>query len=190
MPPKNRFTQEEIVHAALTIVRTQGMQAMTARAVGEALHASSKVIFSAFESMDALRDAVMAEAYRYYQQYLQEDLAASLYPPYKASGMSYIRFAREEKELFRLLFMRDRSQEPREEDPQLIQPILSMIRQATGLSEEDARLFHLEMWLAVHGIATMLATSYLPWDTAFVSEVLTDVYQGLRHRFCGEGSIR
>ena len=37
--------------------------------------------------------------------------AATNYPPYKAMGMGYIRFAAEERELFRLLFMRDRSGE-------------------------------------------------------------------------------
>ena len=33
-------------------------------------------------------------------------------------------------------------------------------------------------------IATALATGYLPWDEAQVSRMLSDVYFGLRHRFC------
>ncbi len=51
------------------------------------------------------------------------------------------------------------------------------------LSEDEAYLFHLESWLFVHGIAAMLATSYLNWDTDFISRALTDAYQGLKHRF-------
>ena len=38
-------------------------------------------------------------------------MSAGQYPPYKASGMAYIRFAREQRELFKLLFMRDRTNE-------------------------------------------------------------------------------
>lgn len=50
-------------------------------------------------------------------------------------------------------------------------------------SEDEAYLFHLEMWLYVHGIATMIATSYLDWDDEFISRVLTDAYMGLKYRY-------
>jgi hypothetical protein len=39
------------------------------------------------------------------------------------------------------------------------------------------------MWLFVHGIATMQATSYENWDTELISRALTDSYMGLKHRF-------
>lgn len=54
-----------------------------------------------------------------------------------------------------------------------------------GLSEDEAFLFHLEMWIFVHGIATMTATSYLNWDIEFISMTLTDAYEGLKHRYTG-----
>ena len=41
----------------------------------------------------------------------------------------------------------------------------------------------MEMWIYVHGIATMIATAYLEWDLDFISAALTDAYQGLRLRF-------
>ena len=44
-------------------------------------------------------------------------------------------------------------------------------------------MLHLETWLYVHGIATMIATNYLEWDSEFVSNALTDCYTGLLHRF-------
>ena len=63
-----------------------------------------------------------------YQNYLKEDMASGKYPPYKASGMAYIRFAKEEKELFRLLFMRDRSHESIE-DKEENKPLIELIQQ-------------------------------------------------------------
>ena len=110
-------------------------------------------------------------------------MAEGKYPPYKASGMAYIRFAKEEKELFKLLFMRDRSGERVGENKEEIRPLLKLIRQNLGLSEEDAYFFHLEMWIYVHGIATMLATSYLELDEEFISRVITDGYEGMKARY-------
>ena len=40
MPPKPRFTREEIVAAALDIVSRKGIEALTARELGEALGSS------------------------------------------------------------------------------------------------------------------------------------------------------
>ena len=60
---------------------------------------------------------------------------------------------------------------------------LDLIQRAAGLSRESARLFHLEMWIYVHGIASMAATSFLDWDTELISASLTDVYMGVLARF-------
>ena len=70
-----------------------------------------KPIFGLFENMRQVRAAVIERADGIYQQRLREDMQKGEYPPYKAGGMSYIRFAVEESELFKLLFMRDRTGE-------------------------------------------------------------------------------
>ena len=104
--------------------------------------------------MDELRAAVKEKANILDQNYLATDMSAGKYPPYKASGMAYIRFAREEKELFKLLFMCDRSHETVRDDRESIRPIIDIIKKNLGLDEERAFLFHMEMWIFVHGIAT------------------------------------
>lgn len=111
MPRQFLFTKEQIAAAALQLVREQGAKALTARALGQRLGCSSKPIFSLFENMAQVQQAVLTAANGVYQQALKQSMAAGKYPPYKASGMAYIQFAREEKELFKLLFMRDRSGE-------------------------------------------------------------------------------
>ena len=108
------------------------------------------------------------------------------YKPYKASGMAYIAFARREKELIKLLFMRDRTEERIDAKDDSIDDIIAIISRNTGLSAEDARLFHLEMWIFVHGIATMIVTNYLDWEEEHISRALTDAYEGLKTRWCGE----
>ena len=185
MPPKFKFTRDEIVRAALDLTRRAGPDGLTARALGSALGSSVKPIFGLFKNMEEVQDAVLSAAQDLYQSYLAQDMAAGKYPPYKASGMGYIRFAREEKEIFKLLFMCDREGRPPEPGREM-DVIIPLIMKNTGLTREKAELFHLEMWIFVHGVASMIATSYLDWEMETVSEVLTDAYMGLKARFCGE----
>lgn len=183
MPPKIRITKQEIVDTALNLVRKDGEQAINARSIAGALGCSTQPVFSNFATMEALRKAVKEAANVLYQSYLRTDMASGRFPPYKASGMAYIRFAREERELFKLLFMCDRSGEEVEEDPESLRPILEIIQKNLGLQEKEAFLFHMEMWIYVHGIATMIATSYLNWDEDMVSKMLTDAYTGMKYRY-------
>lgn len=187
MPPKLKFTREQVVAAALEIVRTGGMAALTARSLAAALGSSAKPVFGLFENMQQVQDEVIRAANAEYQKFLYTEMMRSAYQPYKASGMAYIAFARQSPELFKLLFMRDRTaMEQTQSEDESIDDIVSLISRNTGLSRENARLFHLEMWIFVHGIATMIVTGYLDWDEEYVSGALTDAYEGLRHRWCGE----
>lgn len=183
MPPKSLFTRDEVTNAALDIVREYSMTGLTARSLAAKLGCSVKPIFGIFQNMEEVGQEVMTAAGVLYHQYLEGNMSEGKFPPYKASGMAYIRFAKEEKELFKLLFMRDRSNEKIEEQREEIEPLLALIRKNTGLNEEEAYMFHIEMWIYVHGIATMAATSYLDWDTEMISRVLTDAYMGLAYRY-------
>lgn len=100
MPPACRFTREQIVAAALAITRERGFDAVTARAIADTLHSSSKVIFSAFSGMDELLAATIAAADAQYRAYSADFVRNSADPPYKAVGTAYIRFARNEPNLF------------------------------------------------------------------------------------------
>ena len=183
MPPKVKFTREQIITAALNVTRKNGIVGLTARGLAAELGSSAKPIFGLFQNMEEVQKEVIVAANTLYQSYISRGMTEGKYPPYKASGMAYIRFAKEERELFRLLFMRDRSNEKIEENKEEIKPLMQLIQQNLGISEDDAYLFHLEMWLYVHGIATMIATSYLDWDDEFISRVITDAYMGLKYRY-------
>lgn len=184
MPPKVKFTREEIIDAALSITREKGLSAVTARELGARLGSSPKPIFGLFRNMEEVQQETMKAADAVYQRYLREDMARGKYPPYKASGMAYIRFAKEQRELFKLLFMRDRSQETMEHSSEEFEPLITLIQKNTGLSRDSAVMLHLEMWFYVHGIATMIATAYSDWDEELISRALTDGYLGIlgRHR--------
>ncbi len=183
MPPKVKVTKEEIVSAAVDVVREHGAQALNARIVAATLECSTQPVFSNFQTMDELRLAVVEKADALCQKYMQREEESGEFPAYKANGMAYIRFAKEEKELFKLLYMRDRSKEYIPSDSEHIAKMESFVHENTGLSGLDAKLFHLEMWAYVHGIAAMFATGFLNLDWDLVSKMITDMYQGLRKQY-------
>lgn len=185
MPPKFKFSREQIIDNAVNVVRKNGVSGLTARALAAELGSSAKPIFGLFQNMEEVQNEVINSANALYQSRIQKAMKENKYPPYKASGIAYIQFAQEEKELFKLLFMRDRTGEKMEENREELRPILTIIMNNLGISEDDAFLFHMEAWIYAHGIATMIATSYLDWDMEFISKALTDAYQGLIYRYKG-----
>jgi AcrR family transcriptional regulator len=180
MAPKVKITKEEILSAAVELVRTGGEQSLNARNIASALHCSTQPIFSNFATMEELRYAVLVQADALYRDYIQREMESGKYPAYKASGMAYIRFAKEEKELFKLLYMRNRDGEAFSVGAEVDSEMEALVQTQTGLSETEAKLFHLEVWAYVHGIATMFATGFLNLEWELVSKMLTDCYQGLR----------
>ena len=187
MPPKGRVTKEEIVDAAVAVVRKLGVEALGARTVAIALACSTQPVFSNFATMDELRLAVVAKAEELCGEYIRREVESGAYPAYKASGMAYIRFAKEEKELFKLLYMRDRRSETPPESDTLGERMTAVVRGNTGLTDEAAKLFHLVMWAFVQGFATMLVTGFVDLDWELISRMLTDAYQGLRKQYEVEG---
>ena len=181
MPPKVKTTKSDIIKTAISLVRKSGREAVNARAIAAALKCSTQPIFSNFSSMEELEEATVAAAYNVYLNFLRREAESGEYPKYKSFGMAYIRFAKEEKELFKLLFMCDRGGRELIPTPDFNDSV-ELIMNSNSISRERAELMHLEMWAAVHGIATMLATSFLSLEWELISNMLTDVYQGIRVR--------
>ena len=179
MPPKVKITKDEIVTATLELLRREGESAMNARSIAAHLGCSTQPVFSNFASMEELQHAVLAASYQYYHNFLIQEVQGGNYPPYKAYGMAYIRFAREEKMLFHVLFMCDRKGQALIPSSDFSEAT-DMIMQANHVTREQAELWHMEMWSCVHGISTMLATSFLELDDDLISRMLSDIYQGLR----------
>ena len=190
MPPKVRVTKEKILETALALVRKSGADALNARELARCLACSTQPIFSNFESMVQLKLAVVEEAYRMYWQLVQQVTEEGGYPAYKSSGMAYIRFAQQERELFKLLYMRDRSGERDIKDAETDKLIQHQLQTALGMSEETAKRFHLEMWAVVHGFATMAATGFMHLDEQLISSCITDIYQGLCTRIQPEREMK
>ncbi len=192
MPPKFKFSREQIVAVALYLVRKGGLAAVTARAIGEELCSSPKVIFSLFRDMGELRNEVISEAKAVYKSYVEEGLKQT--PPFKGVGMSYIKFASEEPQLFRLLFMSENGSVPRLEDVLNIiensyEAIIGSIETSYGFSRETAAELYRHLWIYSHGIAALTATKVCIFTADEISRMLTEVFKGIMIEYKSEGKI-
>lgn len=179
MPPAKKILKEKIVEAALEIVREDGLEGINARTLAKKLGCSVQPVFSNFSTMQDVKDAVLDAALARYRQYIEEGCRmAGL--PYKGIGMAYIRFAKEEPQLFRLLFMNRCDaglQEYLKGDPLTNQYVAHYGGEATGLAGKDMDAFHRNMFIYTHGIATLIATQTCSFTREQVSDMLTDMFR-------------
>ncbi len=183
MAPKNKFTREEMVAAALRVVRARGIDALTAKTIADELGTSTRPIFTGFGSMDDVRQAVYGAAVRVYDSYTSAGLKEKI--PFLGVGKSYIRFAREEPELYRMLFL-TRGQEYSAMNSmrhlqQLVRPTLMDIYHITAA---EADLYFRDMWLVVHSLSTLIVTGDCGYSDQEIGRILTgfslSIYKSIR----------
>lgn len=182
MPPKAKFSREEIVEAALNLVREEGFQALTARALGARLGSSARPIFTVFQSMEEVQQAVIRTAKALYAEYVSRGLAEDM--PFKGVGTQYILFAVKEPKLFQLLFMSERTDVP---DLSTVLPriddnyekILLSVRESYGISAASAERLYQHLWIYTHGIASLCATGMCRFTGEEISGLMTEIFVGL-----------
>lgn len=182
MPPKAKFTEEEIIEAALGIVRTDGIDCLTARTLGAKLGSSARPIFTVFTSMEEVQQAVVEAAKGLYLEYVERGLAEE--PAFKGVGTQYIRFAMEEPKLFHLLFMKEQEKIP---DLAGVLPaiddsyerILASVQGGYGMDREPAQRLYQHLWIYTHGIATLCATGMCRFTGQQIGEMMTEVFVSL-----------
>lgn len=160
MPPSVRFSREAVLNAAYQLIRREGPGALNARAVAKELGGSTQPIFRLFSGMDELQKAVIELALNEWKSKLLVRMQGSAFP-YLTIGMSYLLFAKDEPELFKLLFMRDRVSDGSCTDFNIDFGI-PMIEDMVKVDVNTARKLYEHNWLFCHGLAVAIATKYIP----------------------------
>ena len=154
MPPKAKFTKDEIIEAAVGIVREEGFSALTARVLGARLGSSARPVFTVFQGMEEVQQAVIRRAKEIYGEYVEEGLSDDI--PFRGVGTQYILFSIREPKLFQLLFMKEQKKMPELSGVlPLIDDnygkILLSIEQSYGLKGPSAERLYRHMWIYSHG---------------------------------------
>lgn len=186
MPPKAKFTKEEVITAALSILREQGRSALTARALGAKLGSSARPVFTLFSGMDEILHETEKAARRVYDKYVQAGLKEEI--PFKGVGLSYVRFAQEEPKLFQYLFLSERKGTTASILPEIddnYEAILSSVTDSYGMDAESAKQIYLHLWIFTHGIASLIASRACAFSGEEINAMLTEVFVGLMMKLKG-----
>jgi AcrR family transcriptional regulator len=162
MPSKKTITREAIINAALKILRAKGSGGLSARAIAKELNTSTMPIYSNVTSMRNLQkhldDKILSIANDYTRKSSTGDIFIDI-------AWGYIRFAREEKELFKLLFIDKRAKlisNYKKGKDTVTANFLSQLAKEPEFSDlsetEIAHIFSI-MEIFNHGIASFIATN-------------------------------
>ena len=182
MPPKPKYTKEEIVAAAYEITRQKGIDAVVAREVGKCLNTSSSPIFTIWSSMEELREEVRSLAKEKYREYMADIFDYS--PSFKEFGMRCVSFAAEEPNLFRMLFLtKGKEHSPyarfKQEFEGIFIPLVEEIMSQFELSKSDAENLLNEMIIFANGISAYVITDKSSFSKEAVSRHLSRVCIGI-----------
>lgn len=172
MPAKKQVPKENILGAALKLLREQGYDAVNLKQLAKALGCSTQPVYLSFSGMEELRGELIPLAVAEFERYMKagsDDGIVCLY------GMRYIAFAKEEPHLFRFLFMRPNAfAEIKQALLPMIERSIEKLMAAYRIGHEEADILHDQLWMHAHGIASMIATDFCDWNMDKVERMLAD----------------
>lgn len=182
MPPKPKFTREEIVQTALDVVSRKGVEALTAKELGDALGSSARPIFTVFTSMKEVQDAVRAAAMRRFESFAEQKLPGM--PLFKQVGMRMVLFGAREPKLYQLLFMQENRNAVSFDDVfgelgPTADTCIALIRETYSLSETEARLLFENVWIYTFGVGALCATRVCHFSEEKLGEMLSTEFQAM-----------
>lgn len=182
MPPKPKFTKEQIVQTALGVVSQKGVEALTAKELGDALGSSARPIFTVFNSMKEVQDEVRAAAMRRFESFAEQKLPGmSLF---KQVGMQMVLFGAREPKLYQLLFMQENRNAVSFDDVfgelgPTAETCINLIQDAYNLGEAEARLLFENVWIYTFGVGALCATRVCQFSERKLGEMLTTEFQAM-----------
>lgn len=180
MPPKAKITKDMIIDAAFEVAREAGAENINVRTVAKKLNCSTQPVMYHFATIEELKKAVYAKVDRYHAEYLmniqkpQEGVMLGI-------GLNYIRFAISEPHLFCFLFQSGFAVENsllEMIDSEELEPVISAMQGALGMSMEQTKEVFLTIALFAHGYASIIANNSLEYDEELVIAHLERAYKG------------
>lgn len=181
MPPTIKFKKEEIVNAALNVASSKGADKITAREVAKELKVSVGPIFTYYDSMEQLKRDVYECAKGRYRTYIEKGLKEEI--PFLGVGQQYIRFAKEEPELYKLLFLTkpDGVVESAMDALAFTQDLVrESLMETYRIDAHQADCYFRDLWLMAYGFAALIVTD----DCSFTDEEISNIFSEVSLSIC------
>lgn len=175
------ITKEMILASAFDIVREKGLEGISNRELAKKLNCSIRPIYYQFQNVEELYNELYIEIEKYFYKFLMDNMNDDM-PKYKQVGINYIKFAKEEKEFFKILFMSEVDLGLNDfiaKDMEDFKELSKLIKISTNLNDEDIESFHIKMWIFSHGLATLVASSTINISDKQLKQLLSLEFQAL-----------
>lgn len=188
MPPIIKVQRDDIINKAFEVLKTEGIDSINARYLAKKLNCSVQPIFSNFKNMDDLKLCILKKAEEYFYDFIASLFDDSI-PKYKQVGINYIKFAKEEPILFKILFLDKNNLDKTllESETESFKMIKSFISSSTKI--EDVNDFHFQMWIFTHGLACLLASNNYNLSDDDISNLLSKQFKALMYLNDGKEEI-
>jgi AcrR family transcriptional regulator len=177
MPPKVKFEKDSIIEAAFIVVRYNGWQGISARAIAKELNSSTGPIYSQLKSMRNLEEVLVKKAMEFFQEYI---IAPRTGDKWLDHGLGYLLFAKNEKHLFKAIHDENHIMLKKKHSFKLWEKLeeeLADYHLFKDLPEDIVLEIRRSRWIYTHGVASLIANSY-EFDEIRSDEDLIKLIQG------------
>ena len=180
MSKPTKITKEIILEKALEIVRTQGIEKVSNREIAKKLNSSIRPIYYQFKNSEELYNELLMKMETYFYSFLLDNEIEDI-PKYKQIGINYIKFAKEEPNIFKALFMKKNNLVVENFIGQIkeFKEIEKFVKVSTNLKNEEIKSFHVKMWIFTHGLATLIASNTINFNDQQIRDLLSYEFQAL-----------
>lgn len=155
MPPKTRYTREEVIHAAVRVVEEVGITSLTARSVAARLGSSTAPVYNHFATMDELLLEVVRETERSLLEYASRPYTDRIF---LNMGTGVAMFACEHPLLYRALLLEgDRYGDVVRDILETLETNMVKDARFTSLSARERHVLLRKMWTFTHGLASLIS---------------------------------
>jgi len=170
-----RFSKETIVNTCIEIIKTDGVDTLTARSICKKLGCSVAPLFWAFENMDELMGEVRKSSQKLFSDYVDESI--EYIPTFKEFGLRLVRFSRENPKLFHYLFLDKDSNNVFFDG--ISAEFFKQNESHFGLSAEQSGFICQHIWPFACGLALLCSKNPGLYPEEKVSQMLSNQFQAL-----------
>lgn len=168
MPPVKKIVKEDILSAAANVIHKKGESALTVRNIAKEIGCSTQPLYTEFKNLEQLRMEL--------SDYIRQKYLHFRCSNYKEYAQKFLKFAKEEKELFRFLYLRKRDPGETLLDDANYDTTVELLSRNLEMPLELAKEMHRQMQYRCYGLGVMLATNYRDMSEEEISRELTSFY--------------
>lgn len=181
------YTKDQILKAAHEVVLESGFEKFTARNVAKKMGISTQPIYLEFKNMEDLKRTLLQKietdlTRKFMSQPITGDLIVD-------APVHYVEFALKKPKLFKALFVDPKGGGPimYEYSVEFYKELSKQSRRFGKLPKEDFELLHLEAWIVVNGLITMLLAGIITLtreeSIELVQQLIEDISEGKKFKF-------